>query len=169
MTPNTNSGPASAGPLFDALATATRALCAAILVALVSLVCLEALLRGGFNYSLGFAEELTGYGVVMMTFFGAALSLRAGTLFQVHFLLDRCPERTNRWLVRGFALVALFICIVLAWKTKDLMLSSLARGKFAPTVLRTPLWIPQMVLPLGFGVIAVFVTEKFLLTFKEAR
>ena len=137
-----NKGPVSAGPLFDAVARVTAIGTGAVLVALVSLVCLEAFLRGTFNYSLGFAEELTGYGVVFLTFFGAALALRGHAMFQVHFLLDKLPEGTRRWLIRAFVLIALVICVILAWKTKDLTLSSFSRGKFAPTVLRTPLPAP---------------------------
>ncbi len=163
-----NTGPASAGPIFDIAARITGAATATVLVALVSLVCLEALLRGGFNYSLGFAEELTGYGVVFMTFFGAALALRGSAMFQVHFLLDKWPEGTRRVLVRVFVLVALVICLILAWKTKDLTLSSFSRSKFAPTVLRTPLWIPQLILPLGFTVLAFFLVEQLLLTFRKS-
>jgi TRAP-type C4-dicarboxylate transport system permease small subunit len=158
-------GPVSAGPAFDVAARLTRIATGAVLAALVTLVCGEAFLRGAFNYSLGFAEELTGYGVVMLTFFGASLALRQGSLFQVHFLFDAVPAHVRLWLMRVFVVVALAICIILAWKTKDVMLSSFVRGKFAPTVLRTPLWIPQMLLPLGFGVIGFFLIEKVLLTF----
>lgn len=169
MQTESKTGPASAGPIFDVAARITGAATGVVLVALVSLVCLEALLRGGFNYSLGFAEELTGYGVVFMTFFGAALALRGHAMFQVHFLLDTRPEGTRRWLMRAFVLIALVICVILAWKTKDLTLSSLSRGKFAPTVLRTPLWIPQIVLPLGFSVLAFFLVEQLLLTFRKSE
>lgn len=168
MQTGSKQGPASAGPLFDIAARVTGVATGAVLVALVTLVCLEALLRGGFNYSLGFAEELTGYGVVFMTFFGAALSLRGSSMFQVHFLLDQWPEGTRRWLIRLFVLVALVICVILAWKTKDLTLSSFSRGKFAPTVLRTQLWIPQLILPLGFSVLALFLVEQMLLTFRKS-
>lgn len=168
MQRESTTGPASAGPLFDLVARATAVATGTVLTGLVTLVCLEALLRGGFNYSLGFAEELTGYGVVFMTFFGAALSLRGGTMFQVHFLLDAWPAGTRRWLVRGFVVIALLLCVILAWKTKDLTLSSFSRGKFAPTVLRTPLWIPQLILPLGFSVLAFFLVEQLLLTFRKS-
>lgn len=169
MQTQSRTGPASAGPIFDVAAWITGAATGAVLVALVSLVCLEALLRGGFNYSLGFAEELTGYGVVFMTFFGAALALRGHAMFQVHFLLDTWPEGTRRWLIRAFVLIALVICVILAWKTKDLTLSSFSRGKFAPTVLRTPLWIPQIMLPAGFSVLAFFLVEQLLLTFRKSE
>ena len=156
--------PASAGPVFDAAASATRFATGFVLVALVSLVCGEAMLRGMFNYSLGFAEEVTGYGVVFLTFLGAALALRRGALFRVHFLFDKLPANTRMWITRIFVIVAVVICTILAWKAFDLMLSSMSRGKFAPTVLRTPLWLPQLLPPLGFVVIGLFLVEQFLLT-----
>ncbi|WP_430511255.1 TRAP transporter small permease [Pannonibacter phragmitetus] len=157
-------GQASAGLFFDIIAAVAKFATAAVLIALVLLVAGEAVSRSLFNYSLGFAEEITGYCVVMLTFFGAAIAMRSGNLFQVHFLYDTLPEAGRVWGTRIFVLVALIICGVLLWKTNDLMLSSFSRGKFAPTVLRTPLWIPQLLLPAGFGVIGIFLIEQFLLT-----
>lgn len=162
-------GPASAGPIFDLIGRATQFATGSILVFLVILVCSEAFLRGAFNYSLGFAEELTGYCVVMLTFFGAALALRNGSLFRVYFLFDTMPENLKVFMKRLFICVALFICIVLAWKAKDLVISSFDRGKFAPTVLRTQLWIPQLFLPTGFVIIGIFLVEQFLLTLKKFK
>ena len=169
MPPDTSRGPASAGPAFDLLARITGVLTGAVLVALVLLVCTEAVLRGFANVSLGFAEELTGYAVVMLTFFGAALALRSGSLFQVHFLFERFAPAPRRIVLRLFVVTALVISAVLAWKGYDLMASSLSRGKFAPTVLRTPLWIPQLLLPVGFLLIATFLVEQFLLCGRTSR
>ncbi|NVK34792.1 MAG: TRAP transporter small permease [Rhodobacteraceae bacterium] len=162
-------GSASAGPLFDAAAQGTKIATGIVLAALVVLVCAEAFLRSVFNYSLGFAEELTGYSVVMLTFFGAALALRFGVLFQVNFLFDSLPHAFRAWIMRLFVSAALVICLVLIWKTSDLVLSSFDRNKFAPTVLRTPLWIPQVLIPAGFTLISVFLVEKLLLTFDKFK
>ncbi|MFS4436608.1 TRAP transporter small permease [Paracoccaceae bacterium GXU_MW_L88] len=162
-------GPASAGPLFDLLAKITKIATGIVLVALVILVSGEAFLRSTANISLGFAEELTGYFVVMLTFFGAALALRAGALFQVNFLFNALSPPVRTWLRRLFALAALLMCVVFVWKTADVMLSSLDRGKFAPTVLRTPLWIPQFLMPTGFAFIAIFLIEQIVLTFRATE
>jgi TRAP-type C4-dicarboxylate transport system permease small subunit len=162
-------GSASAGPIFEAAAQGTKIATGIVLAALVVLVCTEAFLRSVFNYSLGFAEELTGYSVVMLTFFGAALALRFGVLFQVNFLFDNFPETLRTWIMRLFVSVALIICLVLIWKTSDQVLSSFGRNKFAPTVLRTPLWIPQLLIPAGFTLISVFLVEKLLLTFDSFK
>lgn len=160
-------GPASAGHAFDLVARLVKFATGLVLVALVVLVCGEAFLRGAANYSLGFAEELTGYFVVMLTFFGAALALRADALFQVEFLLDAVSAGTRAKLHIAFAAIALFICVIFIWKTADGAMSSLERGKFAPTVLRTPLWIPQLLMPAGFAVIAIFLVEKLLLAVRK--
>ncbi|WP_119309066.1 TRAP transporter small permease [Cohaesibacter haloalkalitolerans] len=157
------SGPASAGPVFDLIASLTKWITGFVLVALVCLVFSETLLRGLANISLGFVEEVTGYFVVTLTFLGAALALRSETLFQVHFLFDAVPDGAQVWMKRFFVIVSLIVCAILAIKTQDLVLSSLTRGKFAPTVLHTPLWIPQTIMPFGFSLIGIFLFEKLLL------
>lgn len=159
-------GPVSASPFFEVLATGTRWVTNVCLVSLVVLVCTEAFLRSTLNYSLGFAEEVTSYLVVVLTLTGAALAVRYQALFQVEFLYQRFATTTRLLLTWLFGLLALIVCLVLAWKTMDLTLSSLSRGKFAPTVLRTPLWIPQLMMPIGFVVIMLFVIERITLAHK---
>lgn len=159
--------PASAGLFFDGLARVVRIITGLVLSALVLLVCTEALLRGAFNISADFVQELTGYFVVTLTFFGAALALRSAALFRVSFLFDALPVRLRAWLMRLFVLIGLAVCVVLAWRSSDLVLSSLSRGKFAPTALNTPLWIPQLIVPAGFVVIGVFLIEQWLLSFRK--
>lgn len=161
--------PVSAGRAFDSIASATEWIGRFILVALVLLVLAEALLRSLMNFSLGFAEEVTGYFVVALTLFGAARALREGSLFEVGFLLAKRSMSVRRALQAVYACLSLFICGVLAVKSAELVMSSFSRGKFAPTVLHTPLWIPQLLLPIGFCVIGVFLIEKLLLLWQFER
>ncbi|NVJ92712.1 MAG: TRAP transporter small permease [Methylocystaceae bacterium] len=164
-----NKGLASASPIFDGFAKVIQVATGAVLLALVLLVCTEVLMRSLMNLSLGFAEEVTGYCVVMLTFFGAAMALRSNALFQVSFIYAHIPSRIQIWVHRLFILMALITCLILAWKTQDLMFSSLSRGKFAPTVLRTPLWIPQLIMPIGFSVLSIFLIEKLLLSARKLK
>ena len=159
----------SAGLIFDQVDTVTDLVSRFVLGALVVLVIGEALLRSFVNLSLGFAEEVTGYLVVALTLFGAARALRSGSLFEVCFISDRLRGRSRRLLQSFYVLLSLSVCIVLAIKSADLVASSLARGKFAATVLHTPLWIPQLLLPVGFAVIGFFLLEKLLLLFQQPR
>lgn len=161
---NDTLGPASAGPFFDAAALATRVLTGGVLAALVLLVAGEAALRALFNHSLGYAEEVSGYFVVALTFFGASLALRARSLFEVDFIFVKLPDAVKRWLLRLFIIVALVILVILIWRSVDLVLSSFSRGRTSSTVLRTPLWIPQMLMPAGLAMIAIFLVEQLMLS-----
>ncbi|WP_111638864.1 TRAP transporter small permease [Marinomonas shanghaiensis] len=159
-------GVAPAAPVFNFLGKNISLLSSVMLCTLVTLVSLEVFLRSVFGYSFGFVEEVTGYLVVALTLFGAAMAVRANSLFQVQMVFDILPYKLRRLFGMAFTLIAIVICVVLALKTFDLVDSSFSRGKFAPTVLRTPLWIPQTLLPLGFTVIGVFLAEHLLILFR---
>lgn len=169
MQSETASGPASAGPVFDLLDRITGLITALGLALMVVLVCVETTLRATLNLSLGFSEEVTGYLVVMLTFLGAARALRSGALFQVHFLFDRFPRRMRRALVVIYSALSLVICVMIGWKGALLVSSSLLRGKFAPTELETPLWIPQLLLPVGFTILGIFLIEKIILSSHDEK
>lgn len=161
--------PASAGPVFDVLAAMVRGLTGLALVLLVLLVCAEIVTRFFFNHSLMIVEELAGYLVVGLTLFGASLSLRNNSLFQVGFVLHALPSGAQRLLNLLFMLLSLGVCGVLIWQTCKLVMSSYARGNVAPTTLMTPLWIPQLLVPLGLLMIALFIVEKLIVTLRTGR
>lgn len=146
--------------LFDALATGIRIIAGTILIFLTLLVTLEVVSRSLFSVSFHMVEEISGYLVIALTLLGAGLSLRDGTLFRVAFLFDKLPPAARAWLMSSFSLLGVGMCGVLIWQTCRLVASSYARGNVAPTVLMTPLWIPQMLLPFGIAVIAVFLIEQ---------
>lgn len=161
--------PASAGLVFDVLAAIVRGLTGLALVALVLLVCAEIVTRFFFNHSLMVVEELAGYLVVGLTLLGASLSLRSNSLFQVGFVLQSLPAAVQRLLNLVFMLLSLGVCGVLIWQTFRLVMSSYARGNVAPTTLMTPLWIPQLLVPLGLSMIAIFIVEKLIVTLRAGR
>lgn len=161
--------PASAGPVFDVLAAIVRGITGLALIALVLLVCAEIVTRFFFNHSLMVVEELAGYLVVGLTLLGASLSLRSNSLFQVGFVLQALPVATQRLLNLLFMLLSLGVCGVLIWQTFKLVMSSYARGNVAPTTLMTPLWIPQLLVPLGLSMIAIFIVEKLIVTLRAGR
>lgn len=155
--------PAHNGPgkaFFDGFAAVVRVVALVALVALVGLVLAEIMSRSLFNRSLDIIEEFAGYLVVAITFLGAALALRDGTLFQVEFVYDRFPAGFRRALGMVYLLISFVVTCVLVWQTAKLVISSFDRGKVAATVLMTPIWIPQLVMPVGLAAIAVFLLER---------
>ncbi|MCE3026694.1 TRAP transporter small permease [Salinicola sp. DM10] len=159
--------PASAGSVFDIIATGVRCLAGLGLVMLVILVSAEIVSRFFFAYSLRVVEELAGYIVVGLTLFGAGLAVRKNTLFQVGFLFDALPQGARRLLSLVYLTLSLAVCGVLIHYTLQLVASSYTRGNVAPTFLMTPLWIPQLLIPLGLTFIAVFIVERMIVTLRQ--
>ncbi|MGG2400161.1 TRAP transporter small permease [Pseudomonas sp. SH1-B] len=161
--------PVSAGRVFDGVAALVRWATGLALIALVVMVCAEIVSRSFFSHSLKVVEELAGYLVVGLTLFGASLSLRSNSLFQVGFVLHALPAGLQRAFNVLFQLISLGVCGVLIWQTAKLVMSSYARGNVAPTTLMTPLWIPQLLVPLGLSMIAIFIIEHLIVTLRAKR
>lgn len=156
----------SSGSIFDTIALCVRFLSGLILVLLVALISAEIISRFFFNYSLKIVDEIAGYLVVALTLFGASLALRDKRLFQVSFLLNKLPSAAQRYLNYVYLIISLGVCSILIWNTLRLVLSSFSWGNFAPTNLMTPLWIPQLVLPIGSCFIAIFLIEHAILALR---
>ncbi|WP_172977672.1 TRAP transporter small permease [Halomonas sp. THAF12] len=156
-------GPASAGPVFDTLAAVVRILAGLGLITLTALVVAEIGSRLFFNSSLHVVEELSGYLVIATTLFGASLAIRNDALFQVGFLYGALPARVKQVLGLLYIALAIGICGVLIWHSSLLVMSSLSRGNVAPTALMTPMWMPQLLLPVGLSVMTLFLFERALL------
>lgn len=159
----TGQGPASAGPVFDAIAAVVRLLAGLGLITLTALVVAEIGSRLILNSSLHVVEELSGYLVIATTLFGASLAIRHDALFQVGFLYGALPTRVKRVLGLVYIVLGIGICGVLIWHSALLVMSSFSRGNVAPTVMMTPLWIPQLLLPVGLSVMTLFLFERALL------
>ncbi|ARS53757.1 MULTISPECIES: TRAP transporter small permease [Kushneria] len=159
--------PASAGSLFDMIAAGVRFIAGLALVVLVLIVSAEIVSRFFFNHSLRVVEELAGYLVVGLTLFGASLAVRKNSLFQVGFIFDALPHALKKGLSLIYMALSLAVCGVLIWYTLQLVLSSWSRGNVAPTFLMTPLWMPQLLIPLGLTFTAIFIIERAIITLRH--
>ena len=126
-----------------------------LIVGLALFISVDALLRWLANWSFLVTDELGGYALLVIAFFGMAVALHERALFRVEVLFLRFPPPLRRWVQVCFDLVSLGFASVLAWQFVSLALRTHAREIVAPTILRTPLWIPQAVMALGACMIAL--------------
>jgi len=133
---------------------------AAILLAMPLLVVVNIFLRAVSGYSIGNVEEIVGYMLVAVTFFGVSITFRAKSLFQVTFLFNSLPASLRKILNRVYLCLIIGFCMVMIWFTSLLVVSSFVRGKVSDTVLHTPLYIPQALIPFGFLIFLVFALEQ---------
>jgi len=126
-----------------------RTLCEIGVVVMAAIVILEIITRNLFNLSFMISDELGGYIIVGITFLSLPVCQVNRAYHHVLFVQARLGTRTRAVSHLIFQLLSLGFCIVLIWQLTRLTLQSYASGDVAPTVLATPLWIPQALMPLG--------------------
>lgn len=148
-----------------ALASAAAEL---MLAALVALVLLEVAARGLLGRSFEGTEELAGYLLVAVVFLGLAGAVRDGELLHIDSMTTRLGAGLQARLEAGCLVLALLVTLALVAAWVQLVLSSFVRGVKAPTGVATPLWLPQLVMPLG-GTLLAFALLARLLALRRRR
>jgi TRAP-type C4-dicarboxylate transport system permease small subunit len=154
--PSPAEGPATfAGMQLGPLERACQLICELGIVALAVIVLTEIVTRNVFNYSFQISDEVGGYIVVGLTFLALPVCQARQAYHHVMFVQSRLPRRVREWLNLGFDLLSLAFCLALIWELGWQVVQTWQSGDIAPTLLATPLWIPQTIMPIGC--IALFV------------
>jgi TRAP-type C4-dicarboxylate transport system permease small subunit len=111
--------------------------------------------RRFLGHSTQTADELSGYFLVVITFIGAAYTLRQGRHISVDLLQEHISPKANRILSIFTSVFALAFIVIMIWYSLKLSLSSLKFGSLSGTMLNTPMWIPQIVVPVGLSILAL--------------
>ena len=125
------------------------------LVMTVVIVVSEIVSRNVFGVSLQLSEEMAGYLLVAFCFLGFTASYRAGDLMRIEMLYDLLPEGCRRAVDVLFDASALVAIAIVDYFAARFVWSSYSRGTVAPTLLQTPQWIPQLLIPIGLTVLAL--------------
>jgi len=159
MTGEAKSG-SSLGRGIDWILRGDQLACEIVMVAMMLLITVEVACRNLLNLSLQFADEISGYLLVAVTFLGIGISLKEGSLFRVDFLYARFSARLKAFLEFLFALLSLAFILLTQYQILRFLMSSIKRSITAPTLLATPLYLPQIVMPVGLTfVILVLLVE----------
>lgn len=138
----------------DTLIRASRTIAEAAIVAMMLLIVVDIAARSVFDISLLISDEISGYMLVVMTFFGAADALRHGALLRIEIVLFKLGDRLRAGLCAVFDLLALGLTTLVLWQVTALTWSTWTRRMVAPTLLETPLWLPQLAMPIGCALLA---------------
>lgn len=122
----------------------------ACVVFMVGHILLEIVLRNLFSRSTFILEEFVGYATAAAAFFGLAAALRDGELIRVSILLEAVGPLPRRAVEALSAVLALVTASFIGWFLMRTVLRSFERGTTSTSLLETPLWIPQLLIVLGF-------------------
>ena len=126
------------------------------LFVLIALIAVEVVGRYALNKPTLITYELSSYLLVGITYLALAYGLQQGSHIRVSILVDCLPSRLHKWWTLIFDSIVLVCIIVLMWKSIGLVVMNFESGVRLATYMRTPLWIPQALVPIGLG---MFVLE----------
>ncbi len=134
------------------MAARTGVRCAgAMIFASALLVGVDVFGRQFFSFSVGGADELSGYAFAVATSWALAFALLERANVRVDALYIRLPRAVAALLdLSALLLLGLFVGL-LAFFAGKVLQDSLLFAARANTPLGTPLWIPQLLWLLGFG------------------
>ena len=141
--------------IWTALVHVAEALCALCLIVLCIIVMYEVVARYVFDAPTIWVQEVAVYLLIAATFVGLAPTQHAGEHIRIDVLTRRLPGRARHRLEIVTLLCIAVFAAVAGWGGWELAQQSLRFGRRSPTLLAVPVWIPQLLLPIGMALLAV--------------
>ena len=135
-----------------------------LLAVMAVLINVEIAARYLLNTSTLIADEYSGYLFVWLTLLGFGYALQNGQFLRVESLVARLGRRARCASELLAALVGLTVALVCVYATGTLLLAAWRFGTLSIQPSATPLWIPQVVLPLAFAWLCVLYMHQMLVT-----
>lgn len=101
------------------------------------------------------ALEVNTFLLMFLCLLPAADALSAGTQIQITFLTDRFSSGAREKCARLADLVGILFCAVMTWKGLTMAWAAYQHNDRMSTSLGTPLVIPYLFIPLGFGLLGL--------------
>jgi TRAP-type C4-dicarboxylate transport system permease small subunit len=150
--PTRNLPPALAR-LINIVTWTENALLIGMLALMVGLAAAQILFRNFFDMSIFGADQMLRLLVLWVAFLGAIAASREGKHIHVDAIARWLPVRVKSGVVALTDIFTLSVCLVLAWQSLRFMQSARESGEMAFASL--PVWVAELILPLGFTLIAL--------------
>jgi TRAP-type C4-dicarboxylate transport system permease small subunit len=124
-------------------------LCAACILAIALVVFYEIVARLVFDAPTTWSQEIAVYLLLALGFLGFAPTLAADEHIRIDMLVRRFRPGARRALEVVIYLSIAAFAAVAAWGGVDMVRQSLRFGRKSLTLLEIPVWIPQLLVPIG--------------------
>ncbi len=113
------------------------------------LITVEVVGRRVLNFTTLIADEFSGYLLVVITFMGAAYTLKSGGFTRMELVYNQFKTTGRRVLDFVFNLVSLAFLIILDYWLWDHIISNYRSSMASISILQTPLYIPKLFMGVG--------------------
>jgi TRAP-type C4-dicarboxylate transport system permease small subunit len=159
----------SAGKALDRGSRIACGVAGWLLAGMAVLINVEIVLRYVFNSSTLVADEYSGYLFVWSTLLGFGYALQNEQFLKVETLVSRFGPRGQQATAILAAVAGLVVAAVCTYATGALFYSSwrFATASIQPSA--TPLWLPQIILPVAFAGLCVIYVHQALRAIHSLR
>lgn len=148
-------GAARAGGFTGQLLRLNMAWCELLVLAMMLVIAVDVFTRAVFGYSWQMSEEIAGYLLVALVFCSLSIGARDGAMLRVDFLFVRFAPRLQQLLDRIYAVLGLAFVGLWTYQLGRLVWSSYTREMVSNSAFPVPLWIPQVMMPVGAALLFV--------------
>ena len=134
---------------IDGLCTAGAFLSAVFMALIVVLIVTEIILRAVFNASTLVAAEFSGYFLVVVVILGLGYTLQHNAHIRITLVWDRLPARWRKIFDGIVGSTSVIITIYALIYSILMVVDTYSLGMREDSLVETPLWIPQAVIPVG--------------------
>jgi len=157
--------------LFDRLvrrlATLGIALAAIALIASMALIVYSVVMRYALNQPVAWVDELVGYLLVATVMLAAADTLLEGEHIAVDIVTERLSSRGRRLALLGGLVAVAASAALLAVEGVDMVRFSHMVGLMSNGYMAVPMWIPQLLVPIGAVLMGAAAVIAFVVTWRR--
>lgn len=113
----------------------------------------EVIARGLLNSPTEWVMEISTYCILIAGFLGMGVAYAGKKHIHVDIFVSKMSPKTLTYVEVVTTLLGIFYSYIFMVYSWDMAMLSLKMNNCAPTTLGTPLWIPQISMPIGFGVL----------------
>jgi TRAP-type C4-dicarboxylate transport system permease small subunit len=146
---------------LDRLYAASAALAAVCLASIAVVMLAQAGLRE-FGLLLRGADDIVAWLCAASAFLALGYTFRHGELVRVSLVLVRLPPRARRHAETACLLGALAVVAYATWAVSNFVYESWRFNELAQGLLQIPIWMPQLSLVAGCGVLLIAVVEDLI-------
>ena len=119
-----------------------------------------------FFSSLYFAEEISRFLVMLITFTGVSYGVRKARHIRMGAFLDAMPPKMEKTFIMIICLISAVVMGIMCIASWEYLTNAMAKGHMTPA-LQVPKWTFYVIMPIGFGLAAIQYFRTIIKNFTE--
>lgn len=113
----------------------------------------DVIARFVFHSPTSWAADVSTIMQIWVVYAGMAYILKERNLIRITAFIRLAPPFWRK-VTEAFSLLVIgFFAAIMMWESIDIVVESIAQGRRAATMIETPTWVPEIAIPIGFGLL----------------